>query len=77
MNKESYITVIELYKNCLISVLENDKKVDADLFTEALRKLNRAIDEAIVNDQPYDNLKELKNYISVLKYDILMNHGKY
>lgn len=77
MNKESYITVIELYKNCLIYVLENDKKVDADLFTEALRKLNRAIDEAIVNDQPYDNLKELKNYISVLKYDILMNHGKY
>lgn len=69
--------VIELYKNSLISILESDKPVDAELFTDALRKINRSIDEAAIAGKPHEHLNELKDYVSVLKYDILMKHGKY
>lgn len=69
--------VIELYKNSLLAILESDKPVDAELFTDALRKINRSIDEAVIAGKPYQHLKELKDYISALKYDILMKHGKY
>ena len=76
MSKECCKMIIELHQNSLVSVL-NNKTIDAQLFTNALNKINCAIDRAIIANDSITELEELKDYISILKYDILMKYGKY
>ncbi len=76
MSKECCKMIIELHQNSLVSVL-NNKTIDAQLFTNALNKINYAIDRAIIANDSITELEELKDYISILKYDILMKYGKY
>lgn len=77
MTHKNYFEVIELYKKCIIDVLENNTPISSEYFIETLQLINSAIDKAIVSGTSHNNLDELKNYISILKYDILMKHGKY
>ncbi len=76
MSKECCKMIIELHQNSLVSVL-NNKTIDAQLFTNALNMINYAIDRAIIANDSITELEELKDYISILKYDILMKYGKY
>lgn len=65
-----YRIVIDLYKKCFTDYM-NGAQVDASSLLEVVNIIDFAIDKAIINDLPTNELECLKEDIQFLKYQIL------
>ena len=65
-----YRIVLDLYKQCFNDYV-NKLPVNVDAVSEAQKCLNFAIDRAKINNEPCNELEDLKRDLNALKYDLL------
>ncbi len=65
-----YRIIIDLYQKSFTDYI-NNQPIDVDAISEAQRCINYAIDRAKINNDPYDELENLKSDLNRLKYDLL------